>query len=152
MTTTSKTRRIPAPLFAAAGAGDVAYQRLRKLPEHVAQLRERVADLAPAVSGAVTDTTLRVDLDRIRGVARRNAANLVAGAQQAGERAAAVYSGLVSRGERVVAQSRATGASVEIRPAAGTVTATASATEPRRPVKKAVAKSTSAKSTPAKKA
>jgi hypothetical protein len=140
MTTTSKTRRIPAPFFAAAGAGDVAYQRLRKLPEQVAELRGRVSELAPAVSNAVSDANLRVDLDRLRGAARRNAATLVAGAQQAGERAAAVYSGLVSRGEKVVGQVRTTGAAVEVRPAAGTVTAAAASTAPPRPAKKAIAK------------
>lgn len=40
-----KPRRIPTPLYAAAGAGDLAYQQLRKLPERAAELRDRVGDL-----------------------------------------------------------------------------------------------------------
>jgi hypothetical protein len=145
-TTNSKTRKIPAPLYAAAGAGDYAYQRLRKLPEQVAQFRERVTEIAPAVSGAVSEANLRVDLDRLRDVARRNAATLVAGAQQAGERAAAVYSGLVVRGERVVRNVSTTEAAIEVAPAAGTVTA--STTQKQAATKKAV----TAKKATAKKA
>jgi heparin binding hemagglutinin HbhA len=142
MTTTTKTRKIPAPLFAAAGAGDLAYQRLRKLPEQVSQLRDRVSEIAPTVSGAVSETNLRVDIDRLRDAARRNAANLLAGAQQASERAAAVYSELVVRGERVVRNVRTTEAAIEVAPAAGTVTATTSQTSPV--AKKAVAKKATA--------
>ena len=145
-TTNSKTRKIPAPLYAAAGAGDFAYQRLRKLPEQVAQFRERVTEIAPAVSGAVSEANLRADLDRLRDVARRNAATLVAGAQQASERAAAVYSGLVVRGERVVRNVRTTEAAIEVAPAAGTVTT--KTTEKQAATKKA----TAAKKAPAKRA
>src|SRR5689334_17406809 len=141
-TTNSKTRKIPAPLYAAAGAGDFAYQRLRKLPEQVAQLRERVSEIAPAVSGAVSETNLRVDIDRLRDAARRNAATLVAGAQQASERAAAVYSQLVVRGERVVRNVRTTEAAIEVAPASGTVTTT---TAQKPATKKATAKKAPAK-------
>ncbi len=143
-TTNTKTRKIPAPLYAAAGAGDFAYQRLRKLPEQVTQLRERVSEIAPTVSGAVSEANLRVDLDRLREAARRNAATLVAGAQQAGERAAAVYGELVVRGERVVRNVRTTEAAIEVAPAAGTVTATTTqkqAVTKKAPAKKAPAKS-----------
>lgn len=38
-----KTRRIPAPLYAAAGAGELAYQHLRKLPTIVTELGEKAA-------------------------------------------------------------------------------------------------------------
>ncbi|MFF5173896.1 hypothetical protein ACFY3U_14790 [Micromonospora sp. NPDC000089] len=40
--TQPKTNRIPAPLYAAAGAGDLAYQQLRKLPTVVGELGNRV--------------------------------------------------------------------------------------------------------------
>lgn len=40
-TTPPRTKRIPAPVYAAAGAGDVAYQRLRQLPAMVDQLRAK---------------------------------------------------------------------------------------------------------------
>lgn len=143
-TTNTRTRKIPAPLYAAAGAGDLAYQRLRKLPEQVAQLRVRVSEIAPAVTGAVSEANLRVDIDRLRDAARRNAATFVAGAQQASERAAAVYSELIVRGERVVRNVRTTEAAIEVAPAAGTVTATT--TQKSAATKKATAKKAPGKS------
>jgi hypothetical protein len=60
------------------------------------------------------------------------------------ERAAAVYTELVNRGERVVRNVRTTEAAIEVAPARGTVT-TKAATKP-------VAKKTTAKKTTAKKA
>jgi len=91
VTTTTKqtTRKYPAPLYAAAGAGDLAYQKLRTLPAKVVELRDRAggADL---------------DVEHLRAVARRNAAAFVAGAQAAQEKAVALYTDLVARGEQVV--------------------------------------------------
>ncbi|MBQ1027883.1 hypothetical protein [Micromonospora sp. C95] len=40
--TQPKTNRIPAPIYAAAGAGELALQQLRKLPTVVGELRDRV--------------------------------------------------------------------------------------------------------------
>jgi len=133
------TRKIPTPFYAAAGAGDLAYQRLRKLPEQVAQLRDRVSELRPVVADAVTET----NLDKIRDVAKRNADALVAGAQIAQNRATKVYKHLVARGKKVVSGTGATGAAIEVAPAAGTVT---TVTGESRTAKKTVAK----KATPAK--
>ncbi|HEX6500346.1 MAG TPA: hypothetical protein VF054_15150 [Micromonosporaceae bacterium] len=94
MTTTETNRRIPGPLYAAAGAGDLVYQQLRKLPTKVVELRERA------------DTDLKVDVDKVRDratdAAQRNLAALLTTAQAVQERAAAVYTELVARGERVV--------------------------------------------------
>ena len=149
MTTKTTTRKIPSPLYAAAGAGDLAYQRLRKLPEQVSSLRERVSELRPAVSDAVSETNLRADLDRLRQVARRNAATIVAGAQQASERAAAVYTQLVVRGEKVVRNVHGAEATVEVRTTAGAVTATA---EAKQVESAPVAKKTTAKKATARKA
>jgi len=137
MTSSTTTRKIPPPLYAAAGAGDLAYQQLRKLPEQVANLRERVAELRPAVSEAVSETNLRADFERFSTSARRN---FVAGAQLATERAAALYTELVNRGERVVRNVRTTEAAIEVAPASGTVT-TKAATKPV--AKKATAKKAS---------
>jgi hypothetical protein len=110
MSTKTEARKIPNPLYAAAGAGELAYEQLRKLPERVAELRERVADLRPVVSDAVTDRvserSLRSDIDKLRDTARRNAQVVVAGAQEAQKQAFAVYTELVARGERVVAGAR----------------------------------------------
>jgi heparin binding hemagglutinin HbhA len=108
MSTNTKTdaRKIPTPLYAAAGAGELAYQQLRKLPERVAELRGRVSELRPVVTDAVSERNLKVDLDKLREGARRNAQVVVSGAQVAQERAVAVYTELVARGERVVAGAR----------------------------------------------
>jgi hypothetical protein len=150
MTTNTTTRKIPTPLFAAAGAGDLAYEQLRKLPAQVAELRSKVTELRPAVTEAVSETNLRADLDRLRGVARRNAANILAnaqaGAQVAQDRAFAVYTDLVARGEKVVSTARGTELQIEIEPAERTVTA--GVTTPGKPATRA----SSTASTPAKKA
>jgi len=127
------TRKIPAPLYAAAGAGDLAYQQLRKLPEQVAQLRGRVSDLRPAVTEAVAET----NLDKIREVARRNASAFVAGAQEAQVRATAVYKDLVARGHKVVGDVEP--AAIEVAPAKGTVS-TATGADADKVAKKAPAK------------
>jgi heparin binding hemagglutinin HbhA len=121
------TRRIPEPLYAAAGAGDLAYQQLRKLPERVAELRG-------------------VDIERLRDAARRNAAALVSGVEAAQERATAVYTDLVKRGHRVVRNARTTQARVEIAPSKAKVVAEV-ASQPARAPRTAPAKSTAAKRT-----
>ncbi|MEU4566538.1 hypothetical protein [Micromonospora sp. NPDC023956] len=121
-----KTSRIPAPIYAAAGAGDLALEQLRKLPSVVSELRGRVVnDLGgkAVVTGFelrqkaaetlktanLTATGLRekavpgdLDLDRLRAIAGRNATVVLAGAQAAQERALTAYGALVARGERVV--------------------------------------------------
>ncbi|MGC4866877.1 hypothetical protein ACLQ3B_15745 [Micromonospora sp. DT53] len=118
-----KTNRIPAPIYAAAGAGELAIEQLRKLPAVVGVLSTRVvADLGgrAVLTGfelkQKATETLRTanetadlaklrevaDIDKLRAAATRNAANLVAGAQVAQERAFAAYGALVARGERVV--------------------------------------------------
>jgi hypothetical protein len=110
MSTKTEPRKIPNPLYAAAGAGELAYEQLRKLPGRVAELRGRVAELRPVVSEAVTERVsernLRADLDKLRDTARRNAQAFVTGAQAAQKQAIAVYTELVARGERVVAGAR----------------------------------------------
>lgn len=98
--------RFPAPLYAAAGAGDLAWRELRKLPAVVSELSDRaVASLKIANEAAgTTATTLRskattTDLDKLRDTATTSALTF---AQLAQERAVAVYTTLVARGERVI--------------------------------------------------
>jgi heparin binding hemagglutinin HbhA len=91
--------KIPTPLYAAAAVGDLAYQRLRKLPTAVAELRGKVA------AGDL-------DADRLRGIAQRNAALLQGRAQAAQERAQAIYAQLVAHGEQVVRGRRVVQATV----------------------------------------
>ncbi|WP_025618597.1 hypothetical protein [Salinispora cortesiana] len=122
MTSQPKTSRIPAPIYAAAGAGDLAYQQLRKLPAAVTELGNRVVADLSTVDGAelrqkatetlrtatATAENLRrraasdLDLSRLRETATRNAAVVVASAQAAQERAVTTYGALVGHGERVV--------------------------------------------------
>lgn len=105
MTEQTKTR-FPAPLYAAAGAGDLAYEQLRKLNAVINQLGDRaVAELRTANSTANTkaaqlrDKAATTDIDRLRDTATSSA---FAFAQVAQERAFAFYTALVARGERVV--------------------------------------------------
>lgn len=149
MPTQSGTTKIPTPLYAVAGAGDIAYQQLRKLPEAVAGLRVRVAELRPTVTEAVTEARSQADVDKLRDLAKRNAAAFVSSAQAAQDRAVAVYGDLVSRGEQVMRNTRGAEATIALVPAAGTVTAevtatpapvSATETATPAPVKKTVAK------------
>jgi len=105
MTEQTKTR-FPAPLYAAAGAGDLAYQQLRKLPAVLTELTDRATaslktanETASTTATSLRDKAATTDLDKLRSTAASSAA---AFAQVAQERAIAVYTALVSRGERVV--------------------------------------------------
>jgi heparin binding hemagglutinin HbhA len=124
-----KTTNIPAPLYAAAGAGDLAYRQLRKLPDlyvdlagkavdngadlreravaTTAELRERAAEAVREANRQANEAAAKLriadfDVERLREAAMRNAAAFVAGAQAAQDRAVAVYGELVARGERLV--------------------------------------------------
>jgi hypothetical protein len=88
-TPTQPKTRIPAPLYAAAGAADLAYQKLRDLQAKVVE------------QGART-TAREFDVEKLRAAARRNASAFVAATQAAQEKAFAVYTDLVARGEKVV--------------------------------------------------
>lgn len=105
MTEQTKTR-IPTPLYAAAGAGDVAYEQLRKLPAVLNELSDRAAaSLRTYNEQAGTKAAeLRGKAQETDFVALRDSATsaAVAFAQVAQERAVAVYNELVARGERVV--------------------------------------------------
>jgi heparin binding hemagglutinin HbhA len=105
MTDQTKTR-FPAPLYAAAGAGDLAYQQLRKLPAVINELSDRAAaSLRNANETATNRATLlrdranSADFDQFRSTA---ASSTVALAHAAQDRAIAIYTALVARGERVV--------------------------------------------------
>lgn len=147
-----KTNRIPAPIYAAAGAGELAIEQLRKLPAVVGVLSTRVvADLGgrAVLTGfelkQKATETLRTanetadlaklrevtDIDKLRAAATRNAALVVAGAQVAQERAFAAYGALVARGERVVGAG--------VLEAAETVNADIEATEAVTPASTAAA-------------
>ncbi|RQW98735.1 hypothetical protein [Micromonospora globispora] len=159
MMTQPKTNRIPAPLYAAAGAGELALQQLRKLPAVVSDLGTKVvADLGgkAVVTGVelrqkatetlktanLTATGLRekavpaeLDLDKLRGTAART---VLAGAQAAQERAlagaqAAQERALAAYAELVARGERVVGTGVL--EAADTVNADIEATEADTTVK-----------------
>jgi heparin binding hemagglutinin HbhA len=105
MTQQTKTR-FPAPLYAAAGAGDLAYQQLRKLPAVVTELSDRAVaslrtanDTANTTATSLKSTATSTDFDKLRESAAASAAAFAHAAQ---ERAVAVYTSLVAHGERVV--------------------------------------------------
>ncbi|WFE26449.1 hypothetical protein O7623_24465 [Solwaraspora sp. WMMD791] len=124
-----KTKRIPAPLYAVAGAGDLAFQQLRKLPTAVTELTGKAtvttADLRTKAAQSTAELRERAnsgtDLDRLRTLALRNRDAVLAGAQAASQRAMAIYGTLVAHGERVVGTG--------VVRAADTVTADMEATE-----------------------
>jgi hypothetical protein len=134
MTEQTKTK-IPAPLYAAAGAGDIAYEQLRKLPAVVTELSDRaVASLRAYNEQAGTKAAeLRGKAQEADLVALRDNAATVATsfAQVAQERAVAVYNELVARGERVVGTG--------VIEAADVVNADIEATEQPKAVEAAVA-------------
>jgi heparin binding hemagglutinin HbhA len=105
-TQSANTRRIPNPLYAAAGAGDLAYQQLRQLPAKALELRGRVVALRPVVADAVTSAVAepakRVDVDRLRGEVERIGAAALRNAEVLRTQAVAVYEDLVARGEKIV--------------------------------------------------
>lgn len=148
MTEQTRNTRIPAPLYAAAGAGDLAYQQLRKLPTVVGELsgkaiaggfelREKAVagwksanDKATGTATTLktrvdgTATTLRTaDIEALRDQAVQGA---TAFAQAATVKAAELYTALVAHGERVVGTG--------VVEAADVVNADIEATEPPRAV------------------
>ncbi|GAA1887949.1 hypothetical protein [Asanoa iriomotensis] len=120
-----KTTRIPAPLYAAAGAGEMAYRQLLKLPAMANDLGDKAAnngaewraqvvttttDLRTRATAAYRQANQRVikmrredlDVDRLRDLAMRNAGQFIVTAQDLQERAIKFYGDLVARGEQVV--------------------------------------------------
>ena len=74
--------RFPAPLYAAAGAGDPAVQQLRKLPAVVNHLSERAAaslrtanEQAGTKATQIRERAATTDFDALRG----NAASVASG-------------------------------------------------------------------------
>jgi heparin binding hemagglutinin HbhA len=118
--------KIPNPIYAAAGAGDLAMERLRKLPGRVAELQDRVQTELPGrltelqdkvtqkvaeIPSFVAELRQRVvdaDTDKLRESARRNAQTVLANAQAAQKRAQEFYAHLVAHGEEVVGRSMPT--------------------------------------------
>ena len=120
-----KTTRIPAPLYAAAGAGEMAYRQLLKLPTYANDLSDKAANNGAELRQQVITTTTELreratkayrqaneravrlrkedlDVDRLRDLAMRNAGQFIVTAQDLQDRAIRFYGDLVARGEKVV--------------------------------------------------
>ena len=152
MTEQTKTR-FPAPLYAAAGAGDLAYQQLRKLPSVVNELSDRVNELSERAAASLksandqagtTAASLRekagtTDFDKLRD-------NATSSAVARGERV--VGTGVIEAAEVVNADMETT---EEPKAIATAEAITAQETTPRkRATKAAPAKSTTPKNDSAK--
>ena len=127
---TQRTTRIPTPVYAIAGVGEIAYRQLRELRE---EFPNRVAELPNQIRAEVPATMN----------------SLVAGAAQ-------VYDRLVARGERVVGRRRTVTASLSTHtappPAKKATKATKATQATKAPATKTAAKATKAtkKATPTK--
>ncbi|MEV0647614.1 hypothetical protein AB0I28_20335 [Phytomonospora sp. NPDC050363] len=101
---TDRTRKLPKPIYAAAGAGELAMEQLRKLPGQFSELRDR-AKLNERLQGVREDLieagrkVREIDTDKLRESA-------IVTAAKAQERAKDTYAELVTRGERVAAGER----------------------------------------------
>src|SRR4051812_16313102 len=107
---TTTTNKMPAPVYAVAGASDLAFQQLLKLPSVTAELRDeipaRVAELRNELPGRVAE--LRVDfparVDRLRTELPGRVAELrneiPAAVNTFVAEAVQVYADLVKRGEK----------------------------------------------------
>jgi heparin binding hemagglutinin HbhA len=113
---------LPTAFYAAAGAGDLAYQQLRKLPEATERalrtagetattLRERVA----AGEARLPRERIVAEVARLRESAQRGALTVVSSAATAQNKAVTGYQNLVAHGEKVVAARN--GDTIKVAPA-----------------------------------
>ncbi|ADD39746.1 hypothetical protein [Stackebrandtia nassauensis] len=109
------TKKLPSPVYAAAGAGEALVEQLKKLPSKAEELRdrtkldERATKLRETVTENVkqgVDTLKHLDREKLREVALETASTLGEKAREAREKAAETYSEFVERGEHVVAGER----------------------------------------------
>ncbi|HZE41157.1 MAG TPA: helix-turn-helix domain-containing protein [Stackebrandtia sp.] len=108
-------RKLPKPFYAAAGAGEMAVEQIRKIPGKVEELRDRakLEEKARNLRETVTenvksgvDTIKHLDADKVRGIASETASTLGDQARKAGSKARETYTELVERGEHVAAGER----------------------------------------------
>jgi hypothetical protein len=93
---------LPAPFYAAAGAGALAYRKLRRLPDVAAR---SVRTAGRTVDGLRQRIALRErDLATLRESAQRGRTMVAARAAEVQERAATGYRRLVAHGEQVMAE------------------------------------------------
>ncbi|QSB14508.1 hypothetical protein JQS43_24005 [Natronosporangium hydrolyticum] len=103
-----KTTELPKPVYAAAGAGDLAYQQLRKLPEVAARTIRTASETADELRQRLAAQEETVSI-RVRASAERGRSRMRETALAAQQRAVASYHNLVAHGERVVADRAGAG-------------------------------------------
>jgi hypothetical protein len=163
---TQRTTRIPNPVYAVAGVGEIAYRQLRELreeiPTRVASIRSDIEGIPARVVrlGAELRDEIPARVGQIRNEVP-TVDSLVAGAVQ-------VYGTLIARGERIVGRRRtvtvathtapppakkatkATKATRATKATKATKSATAPATKSTAKATKATKKATATKRTAAK--
>lgn len=114
----SETKKLPKPVYAAAGAGELALEQLRKLPGRLGELREnaRIEERLGKARENLRDVgeNLRDVGDKVRGFDKdglREAAMTAVGvaaatAAKAQVKAQETYTDLIERGQRVAAGER----------------------------------------------
>ena len=108
-------RKLPTPVYAAAGASEAFVEQLKKLPSVANELRdrskldERASELRETVTDNVkqgVETLRNLDGEKVRSAALDAASTLGEKAREARVKAADTYTELVERGENVVAGER----------------------------------------------
>jgi hypothetical protein len=94
------------PVYTAVGAGDLAVEKLRELPETVIKIRETVAKYRVEVRENVTKLQERVDTSDLPGAA-------VSYVTHAGSRAVELIDVLAERGKKVVNKADEVGDELE---------------------------------------
>lgn len=101
--------KIPGPVYAAAGAGELAYEKLRKLPGVLDELSEkaaaRTAELRERAKAAELRERATARTAGLREKATSGGAELRERAKTARGKATALYEDLVARGARLLDRS-----------------------------------------------
>ncbi|GLZ77400.1 hypothetical protein Afil01_22070 [Actinorhabdospora filicis] len=107
----SEAKKLPKPVYAAAGAGELALEQLRKLPGRLGELREnaRLEERLGKARENLRDVGGKVrglDKDGLREAAMTAVGVAAATAAKAQVKARETYADLIERGERVAAGER----------------------------------------------
>ena len=148
----STKTEIPTPIYAVAGAGEVAYEKLRELPAAASRTLHAAGQTTRAWRKRVASAEVKLDrraltedLEKLRDAAQRRASAIVAGAE---ERAVTGYRHLVARGVRLI--DGEPGASTGPPAGVPAVTAVPATTTEPRPGTRAVTAVPPATTTPAR--
>lgn len=108
-TTTTRKAELPAPIYAVAGATELTYQQLRRLPEVAARTLRTAGQTAEELRQRIgaREGSLVAARTRVRDSAQRSTATFVAQAALLQDRAVAGYRQLVHRGEQMLADRAA---------------------------------------------